>query len=100
MPFPYIMPMGNERYLDWKINELGYLRLSATKMYVRHIGNRIPDSLRRDMGLPIHPNRTVGLTRWLYRISDWSPIKRILLFLYGKIFRLYYLREKGSNRER
>ena len=98
MPFPYIMPMGNERYLDKKINELGYLRLSTTKMFVRHIGNRVPEALLREIGRPVQPIPSAGRRSWVQRVANWAPIRKLLLFLYGRIFRLYYIREEGSNR--
>ncbi len=98
MPFPYIMPMGNERYLDKKVNELGFLRLSTANMYVRHIGNRASDTLLKDIGRLAQTARPAGRKPVLQRIAQWAPLKKILLFLYGRIFRMYYVREEGSNR--
>lgn len=103
LPFPYIMPMGNERYLDEKINDLGFLRLTTTKMCVRHIGNRLPpdgelppvkvqgravaDSTNQALG------KSVQGKRLTHRILDIPFIRRILLGFYNRIFRLYYDRK-------
>lgn len=95
MPFPYIMPMGNERYLDEKINALGYLRLSLAKMFVQHLGNRLPPEL--DAGSYSAPRQKKS--RWLqdsiiYRLLELSPVKKALLWVHNRIFYLYYVRRK------
>ena len=104
MPFPYVMPMGNERYLDQHINQRGYLRLSLPGMSVRHIGNRLPEdgSLKVEtagiQGQSAADQRRGPAARrspqGLYRLLDFPLIRKILLFLYGKIFNWYYVRPK------
>ena len=95
-PFPYVMPMGNELYLDEKMNDLGYLRLSLTQIFVRHMGNRLsPEFISEDRSWkdrtapPAGPERSRG---W-YRLFDFAPLKKILLFIHTKIFQLYYVRK-------
>jgi glycosyltransferase involved in cell wall biosynthesis len=92
MPFPYIMPMGNERYLDQHINENGYLRLSLTRMFVRHLGNRLAEaSLPKTSTANNLPGSRSADRHWLL---DRPFVKKAMLYLYGKIFNWYFIRPK------
>jgi hypothetical protein len=99
-PFPYVMPMGNELYLDEKLNELGYLRLETTEMYVRHLGNRLdaPDELARGtQASPVVAKPVKPMAWWkraFYAGWDIPLVKKLMLRLYNIIFRLYYGRTK------
>ncbi len=95
LPLPLRHAMGDERELDRRINAKGYLRLCLPRRYVQHIGNvpspeilalagrqaptRIPEGGRRSR-------------RWLYTLADFPWVRRPLLFLYNRIFQLYYKR--------
>jgi len=95
MPFPYIMPMGNERYLDEKINDRGYLRLSLPSMFVQHLGNRLsPEDLPGNLSVPLKKPGKRAENSIIYRLSDLPLVKKVLLYVHTRIFRLYYDRGK------
>lgn len=81
-PLKMDRPMGQVRSLDDKLNHLGYLRLTTTERLVKHLGNRLPDSqpVARNA-----PNRNSK-----FEIRNFPPIRRALLWLYDRIFRLYF----------
>ncbi len=91
-PFPYVMPMGNELYLDEQMNALGYLRLSLTKIYVRHMGNRLSPEFMQEGGSKVQADRGRRSKAW-DRILDFYPVKKIMMFIYTKIFHWYYVRK-------
>jgi hypothetical protein len=82
IPLPSEQPMRGERALDIAINNLGYLRLLTDKPYVWHMGNVL------DAALVSKP--TVKHKSLLQRLL-WLPIiRRPLLWLNNRIFRLYF----------
>ena len=102
-PFPYVMPMGNERYLDDQINQAGYLRLTTTGMFVRHIGNRLTGD-GFDFASDVQKRTPAGLANkavavkparrsFRARLLNLPPVRRTLLAVYNIIFRLYYDRK-------
>ena len=79
LPLPSDAPMRGERVLDQKINDLGYLRLCSTKSLVYHMGNQ-----------PVKQAATRPQPRLLRRLI-WLPgVRHILLWLYNRLFRLYF----------
>ena len=83
-PFRMDRPMGQVRSLDQKLNEAGYLRLCLPEPYVKHLGNRLGAPVRHTAD----PQRgSPGLSR---RILNLPPVRRSLLKLYDRIFRLYF----------
>jgi hypothetical protein len=87
LPLALERPMGQVRTLDERLNETGYLRLMTTSALVRHLGNTVPEDLRREAGLsPQRASRPDG-RRFLL---DWGPVRRLLLALHNQIFRWYY----------
>jgi hypothetical protein len=67
--------MGNMRDLDEAMNRQGYLRLSTAERHVRHMGNAVAESVRRDaasLGLhvapAVAPPRLTELERRLERV--------------------------------
>jgi len=83
IPLPSEQPMRGERALDIAINNMGLLRLTTERPYVRHLGN-IPPST--DLKLTTLPRRK----SLLKRILMLGPIRRVLLWLHNRIFRLYF----------
>ncbi len=79
LPLPSQAPMRGERLLDQKIDDLGYLRLCSLKSYVVHMGND-----------PLGQAVTRARPRLLRRLL-WLPgIRHVLLWLYNRLFRLYF----------
>lgn len=95
LPFPMSIAMGDARILDIRINEKGYLRLCLRRRYVEHMGNvPSPEILARAGRLtaPRAAARRGRSRRWLYAVADFPLVRRPLLFLYNRIFQLYYKR--------
>ncbi len=83
IPLSSEQPMRGERALDVAINDLGYLRLLTDKPYVWHMGNTLTDSPR--VAAPARKRKSL-----LQRVL-WLPIiRRSLLWLNNRIFRLYF----------
>jgi len=80
LPFQMDRPMGQVRSLDERLNTAGYLRLATCDPYVFHMGNR-PDG-RPAPGTEIHQAQK--------RLADIPLIRRSLLWLYDRIFKLYH----------
>ncbi len=83
IPLSSKQPMRGEHRLDIVINELGYLRLMTEKPMVVHLGNR----LSVDLAPASSPKRRSLLKRILYL----RLIRKVLLWLNNRIFRLYFL---------
>ncbi len=81
IPFDMERPMGQVRSLDEQMNQAGYLRLCTCEPLVKHVGNR----LEGEVSLVEPASR-----RKPDRLFDLPLIKKTLLMLYDKIFRLYY----------
>lgn len=83
VPFEMEKPMGQVRTLDEALNAGGLLRLMTEEPHVAHMGNTLgllktrqqPDTMSR------HNAK---------RLFEWPPIKKGLMYLYDKIFQLYY----------
>ena len=90
LPFEYSRPMGPDvAQFDHAIDGNGYLRLAVTQRSVYHIGNRLDDevigNVLADNPIPSTVYRRVERPFWLR-----GPIKHSLLWVYDKIFQLYY----------
>ena len=93
LPLPYSRPMGADvARLDEALNARGYLRLMTTRMYVDHMGNRVPPALRTKTRTSLPVRRSMGMGK---RLAHWKPVRRVLLALYDRIFRLYYESGEG-----
>ncbi len=95
LPLPMKRAMGDERLLDRRINDQGYLRLCLPQKFVQHMGNVPPPEIvvaheEKDT-VPV-PQKMTPVQRTLYRLLDSPPVRKPLLFVYNKIFRLYYRR--------
>ncbi len=93
LPLPLKRAMGDERLLDRRINDRGYLRLALPRAYVRHMGN-VPPADLPEVGarVPVAAAHRATPAHWLYRLADWPWVRKPLLALYNRIFRLYYRR--------
>lgn len=98
LPFTNERPMGESvAHFDRAIDGSGLLRLATSERVTLHMGNQlseqvqalIPPDLRRfteDVVLPVQKPVTGSLRKFL----DWKPVRKILLALYDRIFRLYF----------
>ncbi len=82
-PLPSQYPMRGERALDIAINVRGLLRLTTARPLVWHMGNRLSGTLPR-------PQATRPAALWT-RFLNLSLIRRTLLWLHDRIFRMYFL---------
>jgi hypothetical protein len=87
LPLRLDRPMGQVRTLDERLNQAGCLRLMTTAALVRHIGNTVPEDLRREVGVTPAPATRSGGRRF---VLDWAPVRRLLLALHNQIFRWYF----------
>jgi hypothetical protein len=85
LPFSMDRPMGQVRMLDQRMNENGYLRLMTAAPLAQNMSNTLPAELRgsRPAARQAQPG---GLSA---RIAKLPPVRRMLLGLYDRIFRLY-----------
>jgi glycosyltransferase involved in cell wall biosynthesis len=83
IPLPSNQPMRGERKLDIAINDKGLLRLGTREALVWHIGNRLTKTERSPEAVQIHS---------VHRKFMHNPIiKKPLMWLYNRIFHLYFL---------
>jgi hypothetical protein len=83
-------PMGQVRQLDQRMNDAGYLRLMPVELLAQNMSNRldwIHDPSEAGMGGSA-THRARGEVR--KRLLQLTPVKRLLLGLYDRIFRWYY----------
>jgi glycosyltransferase involved in cell wall biosynthesis len=78
-PFQMDKPLGQVQQLDQKINRAGYLRLMIEKPLVQNMSNRVP----RD-------HATIKGESRKKPFKDIPLIRKVLLRLHDKIFKLYF----------
>ena len=78
-PFEMDKPLGQVQQLDQKINEAGLLRLMTEKSLVQNMSNRAPKDHSNPEVLPQKSS-----------IKNIPLIKKILLSLHDKIFKMYF----------
>ena len=82
VPFNMDRPMGQVRMLDRGLNERGYLRLMTADPLVQNMSNTLPPHLRQSaLERPAAARRR---SLW-----DFPLVKKPLLWLYDRIFKLY-----------
>jgi hypothetical protein len=85
LPFDMDKPMGQVRQLDKRMNDAGLLRLMVSDPLAMNMSNTL-GYLRGELGKQT-VKRKASFGK---RILELSPIKKILLSVYNKIFSWYY----------
>jgi glycosyltransferase involved in cell wall biosynthesis len=86
LPFDMERPMGQVRQLDQRVNDGGYLRLMPVEFLAQNMSNRL-DWIHSPEDAKPSPKSD---RRFGKRIFNTPPIKRLLLGVHDRIFRLYY----------
>lgn len=87
VPFDMDRPMGQVRLLDRRMNEAGYLRLMTTEPLAMNMSNRVEAASAAAAEYSKEASRS---RRGLRALLEQPPVKRILLYIYDRIFRWYY----------
>ncbi len=85
LPFAMDRPMGEVRQLDRRVNEARLLRLMVPEPLAMNMSNTL--------GAERAPLPDVGKRQprpWGRIILNLTPIRKVLLSIYNRIFRLYY----------
>ena len=85
LPFDMDKPMGQVRQLDKRMNDAGLLRLMVSDPLAMNMSNTL-GFLRGELKGG-DKKKPIPLAK---RLAELAPIKKILLGIYNKIFRLYY----------
>jgi len=85
LPFDMDKPMGQVRQLDKRMNDAGLLRLMVSDPLAMNMSNTL-GYLRGELKAEGRKQKA-GLWK---RLLQLSPIKKILLAIYNKIFSWYY----------
>jgi glycosyltransferase involved in cell wall biosynthesis len=101
-PLQATLALGRaELEFDEAIDRAGYMRLSTSSQYVYHLGNLLTTKWRElaaEYSVSINGARRrtsspAAMQKLRLRIRENSVVKRVLLKLYGSIFKLYYYGE-------
>ena len=96
LPFPFDGPMGADvAQLDHAIDDASLLRLATEDRLVLHIGNHLDREFLDQLGLnleklPIEASLRDEGQSGSRLLLDFPPVRKLLLGIYGAIFRLYY----------
>ncbi len=85
LPFDMDKPMGQVRQLDKRMNDAGLLRLMVSDPLAMNLSNTL-GYLRGELKNQKAKNKT----NFARRVLELSPIKKMLLAVYNKIFSWYY----------
>ncbi len=83
LPFEMVRPMGQVRQLDQRMDESGYLRLMTVQPLVMNLSNSLAPVSAAG---PIRSSRRP----WVTRAAEWGPLRRLLIGIHDRIFRLYF----------
>ena len=85
LPFDMDKPMGQVRQLDKRMNDAGLLRLMVSDPLAMNMSNTL-GYLRGELKGG-NKKKHVSFGK---RVAELSPIKKLLLAIYNKIFKMYY----------
>ncbi|MBN2257955.1 MAG: glycosyltransferase family 2 protein [Anaerolineaceae bacterium] len=88
LPFDMTRPMGQVRQLDERMNTAGYLKLMPTEALAQNMSNRVPEEFREFNKTSIILKSKPGTG--LKMLKETPFIKKTLLAIYDRIFRMYY----------
>ncbi|MCL4268313.1 MAG: glycosyltransferase family 2 protein [Anaerolineales bacterium] len=86
LPFDMDKPMGQVRQLDKRMNDAGLLRLMVSDPLAMNMSNTL-GYLRGELKKEERRKKKIGVGK---RVLELSPIKKMLLAVYNKIFSWYY----------
>ena len=87
LPFRMDRPMGQAKQLDQRMNSAGYLRLMTEEPFAMNLSNTLRE---------VPPPETISgkkKANGKYTILDVPIIRRVMLGIYDRIFRLYFDRQ-------
>jgi glycosyltransferase involved in cell wall biosynthesis len=87
LPFDMSRPMGQVRQLDQRMNEASLLRLMVSDPLAMNMSNTL-GYLRGELGQDKVKGKKIK--GFAHRILEFTPIKKVLLALYNRIFNWYY----------
>jgi glycosyltransferase involved in cell wall biosynthesis len=85
LPFDMDKPMGQVRQLDKRMNDAGLLRLMVSDPLAMNMSNTL-GYLRGELKSG-NKKKRVSFGK---RLAELSPIKKLLLAIYNRIFKIYY----------
>lgn len=89
LPFDMDKPMGQVRQLDKRMNDAGLLRLMVSDPLAMNMSNTL-GYLRGELGKESEKARSKKKEELARRVLELGPIKKMLLAVYNKIFKIYY----------
>ena len=84
LPLDMQKPIGQVKQLDEKLNQKGYLRLMTAQPLVQNMSNRVPVGKKEVLAIQ-KPKEKKPIS-----IKQFPVLKKGLLGIYDKIFRMYY----------
>jgi hypothetical protein len=88
-PFDMDKPMGQVRQLDKRMNDAGLLRLMVPDPLAMNLSNTL-GFLRGELGKENEKTKRKKKKNVARRVLEMSPVKKVLLAVYNKIFTWYY----------